>query len=99
MSKLHNAFLQLPPLDRNHLAKVGKEPDVLYKQGQCDTCGIAIFGREQRRRTRCGDCENGQPFACFACGEIRESCSSRSPDCAVKKQRCKFPRLRDQEVA
>ena len=38
---------------------VGEWPSVLYAQGSCQNCGIAMFGKESKRRSLCGHCAPG----------------------------------------
>lgn len=84
----------LPPLGIDWDApsrKVGKDPYALFKQGKCDNCGTALFGREKKERNLCGNCD------CPACHEVRKTCSSKSPECRTKKHRNTYPKLRDKK--
>ncbi len=42
--------------EREQFLSVGKQPDVLYKQGKCISCEIPLFGKEPKARNLCGSC-------------------------------------------
>ena len=42
--------------DRQQFLSLGKQPDVLYKQGKCISCEIPLFGKEPKARSLCGSC-------------------------------------------
>ena len=59
------------PKKAKRMNSVGKDKDVLYKQGVCRVCLIPLFGSEDKERDICGLCEAGEPFACPKCGKMR----------------------------